>query len=400
VFWPTGETAPTWKRERISTSSVERFPASLPSAWSIPKPILRGGLRITRLRGNQCEVGEPVGIIGQQEWMMTRFAAVDVASRSGLLVLRDQGRTTGKEKIAQTAEGHAAAIKKLRAFKPQCVVLEATGIYYLDLAVALKKAGLPVAVINPKSYHHFAKLKLVSSKSDGIDGELLAEYAERMSPPLWQMPDPTCLAVRDFGRQINRLTATRTQAKNRLHALRSKRDTHPMLIDDEIEGIADLDRRIARLQKAALQVLKQRPELAAQVRQLDAAKGIAIASALALVGELCVLPQNLRSAQISRHAGLDVRLHQSGTSVSKAPRLSKTGNAYLRAALYMPALSAVRYDRYAKAFYEALLRRGKKKLQALCAVMRKMLTGCWACIKTGTAFDSSKLYSEVHLQKA
>jgi len=66
----------------------------------------------------------------------------------------------------------------------------------------------------------------------------------------------------------------------------------------------------------------------------------------------------------------------------------------------MPAMSAIQHDPRAKAFYEALVARGKKKIQALCAVMRKYLTGLWACIKSGTPFDSTRLFSEIHLKKA
>lgn len=331
---------------------------------------------------------------------MAGFVGIDVGAKNAGLACRLDGKVIAKLDFAQTPEGHQRAVQFLHKLKPQLVVIEATGIYYFDLAVALHRAGLPVAVINPKSYHHFAKLKLVSSKTDDIDRELLAEYAERMSPRLWDMPDPSRLALRDIGRQINRLTHARTQAKNRLHALRARHDTLPMLIDDELEGIATLTTRIQRLTKAAVALLEQHPDLAEQARHLDAAKGVAIASAIVILAELCVLPASLRSAQVSRFAGLDVRLHQSGTSVLKVARLTKAGNAYLRAALYMPALTAVRYDRYARAFYETLQRRGKKKIQALCAVMRKMLTGFWACIKTGQPFDSAKLFSQIHLEKA
>ena len=66
-------------------------------------------------------------------------------------------------------------------------------------------------------------------------------------------------------------------------------------------------------------------------------------------------------------------------------------------ALYMPAMSAVRHDVRAKAFYEALTGRGKKKIQAQCAVMRKYLVGIWACMQTQTTFDSTLLFSEKHL---
>lgn len=331
--------------------------------------------------------------------MSAVHAGIDVSAKSVELVLRQNGRRFGRETFAQTPEGHRQLQQRLRTARPQHVVLEATGVYYVDLAVTLAHAGLPVSVINPRSFHHFAKLKLQGSKTDGIDAELLAEYGERMAPQPWTPPDPSRLALRDLGRQINRLTATRTQAKNRLHALRARRGSLELLIRDEVEAIATLDRRIERLTQAARDLLHQQPELAEQAQHLEAAKGVAQASAIAVLAQLCVLPASLKTSQVARHAGLDVCLRQSGSSVNGVSRISKAGNAYLRAALYMPALSAVRHDPYVRAFYEALQRRGKRKIQALCAVMRKLLTGFWACLKTAQPFDSAKLFSDVHFAK-
>ena len=93
---------------------------------------------------------------------------------------------------------------------------------------------------------------LTPSTTARIDTALLAEYGERMTPACWTPPDTTRLALRYIGRQINRLTASRTQAKNRLHALQAKGMTLSLLLEDEQEGIALLNRRITRLQEAAL----------------------------------------------------------------------------------------------------------------------------------------------------
>lgn len=330
---------------------------------------------------------------------MSDYVGIDVGAKSVVVCVRQAGRTVAPQEFRQTREGHQALIKKLGKQAAR-VVLEATGIYYLDLAVALHRAGLPVAVINPRSFHHFANLKLNNSKTDAVDAALLAEYGECMKPPLWQAPNETLLGLRDIGRQVNRLTAARTQAKNRLHALRSKSSTLALLIEDEVDGIERLDRRIERLTKAAIELIDQQPQYKQHLANITQAKGIGLASGIAMLAELSVLPRQLKAPQVSRYAGLDVRLCQSGTSVNRPGRLSKAGNAYLRSALYMPALSAVRHDPNAKAFYEALQKRGKKKIQALCAVMRKYLTGVWACLKLGVPFDSSELFSEEHLKNA
>lgn len=331
---------------------------------------------------------------------MNVWVGLDIAAKSFDMVSRRREANTQARRFSQDPRGHAEAIERLKVLKPSLIVMEATGIYYLDLAVALIDAGLPVSVINPKSFRHFAELKLSASKTDGLDAALLAEYGQCMQPRCWTPPTEARLALRDVARQINRLIGNRTQAKNRLHALKAKRATLPLLIEDEQEGIDRLDERIERLKRAALTLIKADHELSRQLADVTAAKGVGEGSAIALLGELCVLPAHLKAPQVSRHAGLDVRLSQSGTSVNKPGRLSKAGNTYLRAALYMPAMSAIQHDPRAKAFYEALVARGKKRMQALCAVMRKYLTGIWACVQKDTPFDSALLFSDVQLEKS
>jgi transposase len=328
---------------------------------------------------------------------MDVWAGIDVSAKTVEMIWRSQGKCSRAETFEQTPAGHRKLIQQLKRRKPRCVVLESTGIYYLDLAVALYEAGLPVAVINPKSARRFAELKLQHTKTDGVDAALLAEYGERLNPRLWRAPDPVRMALRDLGRQINRLNGARTQAKNRLHALRAKRSTLKLLIDDEREGIERLERRIKKLQQAALALLGESPQLSRQLQCLIAASGVAEATAISVLGEFCILPEHLKAPQVARQAGLDVQLYESGSSVKRPGRLSKKGNAYLRAALYMPAMSAIQHDPRARAFYQALVARGKKKIQALCAVMRKYLMGLWVCFKHSVPFDSTKLFADSHL---
>ncbi len=135
-------------------------------------------------------------------------------------------------------------------------------------------------------------------------------------------------------------------------------------------------------------------ELQQTLERLISVTGIAHASAIQLLGELLVMPEDMTAKQWVAMAGLDPRAHQSGTSVNKKPRLSKAGNRYLRIALYRPALSAAQHDPNVRAYYHHLIEnRGLKKLQALCAVMRKLLHAIHAMRKNRTPFDSSRFYS-------
>lgn len=331
---------------------------------------------------------------------MALVVGVDIGSRTAPMAWRKDGNVVGNWTIEQSAKGHSLAVKKLLSLKPELIVMEATGVYYLDLAVKLTNAGLPVAVINPKSAHNFAKIMLANSKTDKIDAQLLAEYAERMTPRVWTAPTAQMLELRALGRHLNRLTGRRTQAKNELHALKATESTSSMLIEDEEDAIDVLDKRIERFRKAALELILESPNLSRSYKCMIAGPGIGEASAIAMLAELVTLPSTLKSNQVSRYAGLDVRLTQSGTSLNKPGRMSKAGNAYLRAATFMPALSALRCDPIVKAFYEGLVGRGKKKMQAIGAIMRKYLTGIWACIRSGEPFDTAKLFDEKHLSKA
>jgi transposase len=122
-------------------------------------------------------------------------------------------------------------------------------------------------------------------------------------------------------------------------------------------------------------------------------KGIAAASATQILAELSVLPGDMTSRQWVAHAGLDPRQHESGSSIHRPPRVTKAGNKYLRSALYIPALVAIQHEANVGAFYEKPLARGKKKLQAIVAVMRKLLHAIHGMLHHDRDFDGEKFFA-------
>lgn len=322
---------------------------------------------------------------------MTCVVGIDVSAKSLDVVVRKSGKNSQSTSYVNSHAGHNELTSKLKKTAPELIVMEATGIYHFAIAERLFDEGLPVSVINPKQSHHFAKTLLQRSKTDAIDAGLIAEYAQRMEPRKWSAPSRSRREFRAVARQLNRLTAELTAAKNRLHALKVSAQSD-FLIEDEEDAIALHERRITRIRTYATQCIETDEELVTQLNNLTQAKGIGEVTAVAVLGELCVLDKSLKATQIARYAGLDVRENQSGSSIARPGRLSKAGNAYLRSALYMPALSARRHDGPSKAFVERLTGRGKKPIQAQCALMRKILTGIWACMKNNEPYDSTKLF--------
>ena len=273
------------------------------------------------------------------------------------------------------------------------VLVEATGIYYLDTAMLAQELGAQVSVIDPKAGHNFAKALSQRNKTDRLDAAMLLEFLKRMPFTAWQAPRKDLLELRHYGRYLVQLTDESTTARNRLHALSSTQAAPAYLKADLKRAIASLDKRIERIRSHALALIRADAPLLARFEALTSVTGVADISAVALLSELVVLPPSLSARACVCHAGLDPRVFESGTSVHKPPRISRHGNKYLRRALFYPAMAAGRHDPLAAAFKKRLLDKGKKKMQANVAIMRKMLTVAWALMKNPEPYDATKLYS-------
>lgn len=280
----------------------------------------------------------------------------------------------------------SSRVKRLR------VLVEATGVYYLDAALLAHELGAAVMVVNPRVAHHFAKALNQRNKTDKLDAKMLLECLKRMPFNAWEPPRQSWLELRDYGRFLVQLTEAGVAARNRLHALMSTQSS-PAFLRSELKRIlASNDRRITRVRAKAIALIRTDPYLKDRFEALVTIKGVAETSAVSLLSELVILPPTLSSRACTCHAGLDPRVFESGTSVHKAPRISRQGNKYLRRALFHPALSAATHDPGAKAFKQRLLDRGKKKMQANVAIMRKLLTAAWAIMKDPKPYDTTLLY--------
>jgi transposase len=270
--------------------------------------------------------------------------------------------------------------------------MEATGVYHLQAAMALSAARIEVMVINPRVAKDFARSLNNRSKTDRVDAQALLEYVTRMEFVAWVSPADAVFELREIGRRISELVAEATAEKNRLHAKRAAGISR-IVRQDVQQHVVQISRRVQALEKAAAQVIGNDEDLSEQYRILTAIKGVGHRSAVLLLSELAVLDPSMTVRELVAHAGLDPRVYESGTSVHRVVRISKVGNARIRAILYMVALSAVRRHAGARRFRDALLARGKTRKQALVAVMRKLLHGIWTALTRRIAFDSSILFA-------
>ena len=321
------------------------------------------------------------------------FAGIDVGAAELVVVIRKNGIPMKTQKFANTAADRLRLVKRLSKFPGVTVCLEATGVYHLDLALALADAGVRLIVLNPKAAHNFAKVLLRNSKTDAVDADTLAQYAERMPYQPWTRPADEALALRSLSRRINALTREKAMVKNQQHALSFSPETPKAVQHDVKLSIAQLEKRIDRLAMEAKTFIQAHPTLARPFALLLTVKGIGETSAIALLGELMLLPAGLTHKQWVKFAGLDPRHFKSGSSVDKRTRISKAGNRYIRQALYMPALSAKAHDPHVKGFFVHLTASGKTPMQGVCAVMRKLLHAIHGMFAHNQPFDNSRFYT-------
>ena len=320
-------------------------------------------------------------------------AGIDVSNET-FDIQRRCGEVLSQRKFTNSNAGHRQAIAWMkRSAKGARVCLEATGIYHLQLALALDRApGIEVMVVNPRASRRFAEAQMVRAKTDKVDAGILLQYVERMPFTAWTAPSEQQLELQSLAHRLAQLKKEQIRERSRLHAAQ-RAGAHTRLAQRDIrEHLRYLQRHAERIQAAAIALMKQHERLVEDLYLLDSVPGIAELSAMKLVAELSVLAEGLSPAQWVAQAGLDPRPQESGTSIRSPRRISKQGNAKLRAALFMPALAAIRKDPNVNAFYNALLARGKLKMQAITAVMRKLLHAIWGILEHRKEWDGSKFF--------
>jgi transposase len=291
-----------------------------------------------------------------------------------------------------TAAGHRQMARWLTAGgRAARVVLEATGVYSLDLTVALQRtARIAVMVINPRVSKDFAGACGQRASTDASAAWRLREYAARMPFTPWEPPPAGALELRALMRRVATVVEMRAQERNRWHALTAT-TALPATVRVEVQAhIRALGRQIGRLELAARRLVRTTPELRARYDHLRSIRGVGQRSALGILAELATLSPTLTVRQWVAQAGLDPRPIQSGSSVHPPVRISKRGNVHLRRVLFMPALVAVRWNPAVHRFATHLAAQGKAPLQVLVAVMRKLLHAIYGMFKADADFDGER----------
>jgi transposase len=315
-------------------------------------------------------------------------AGIDVSAAKLVVAVRGPSGEVREYNINNDASGHKTLVSILtKARKPVYVAMEATGNYHIDAALALTAhPRIHLMVVNPKAARKFAEAQMRRAKTDHVDANVVLEFLERMEFVEWQAPAETLLQFRSLARHLTSLIEERVATKNRLTAAKATRITPSFIIDDLEEAIDQLSQRIDEVQAEALEAVQRDPNVAQKFVALTSMPGIADRAGIQILAELAMLPEDMTPDEVVAHAGLDPRPFQSGTMDLKRG-ISRIGNARLRGALYMPAVTASQHSPAVAAWYESLTDRNKKPLVAQVAVMRRLLRVAWVLTVRRTTWN-------------
>jgi transposase len=305
-----------------------------------------------------------------------RFVGIDVAKDRLDVHLRPADEAFA---LSRDGAGLDALVERLMAVAPTLVVLEATGGFEVAVAGALAAAGLPLVVVNPRQIRDFARATGRLAKTDRLDAEAIARFAEAVQPAPRALPSAAAQALGELVARRRQLVEMITSEGQRR---RQTRD--PRLVRRLEAHLSWLHKELSALETGLDDAVRGTPAWRAAEDLLASVPGIGTTSARTLIAELPELGR-LDRRKIAALVGLAPINRDSGTF--RGRRMVTGGRASVRTALYMPTLTAIRHNPALQAFYQRLIERGRPAKVAITACMRKLLVILNAILRDQTPWQ-------------
>jgi transposase len=299
------------------------------------------------------------------------YVGIDVSKRWLEVCVFGESET---HKVGNDEEGYLRLVEQMKALRSALIVFEATGGYESRAAKVLREAGCEVAVVNPTRVRRFAEALGILAKTDKIDAQVIVQYAAVVKPAANGAQTPLEERLAACVERRRQLLVELVAEKNRL-------STCPASVREDItEHIAWLEEHIDHLEAEIHACISQNPDWQARAAIIDSVPGVGTVTASTLVAELPELGQCNRQ-QIAALVGVAPFNKDSGPK--KGKRRIFGGRSGIRRTLFMATFSARKHNPVIRAFYQSLLERGKEKMVALTACMRKLLVIINALVRKG-----------------
>lgn len=305
-------------------------------------------------------------------------------SQQNIALSSDQAFTNGLPGFKQLLKWTKKSIVSKDV--PLTFVMEATGVYYQQLAYFLAKNYCPVAVVLPNKIKNYCKSLSSKSKTDPLAAAAITRFGLERHLTLWTPPSETLKALHNLCREYHSLKSTITEIKNQRHALKSSFQPLKSTLKRKEQLIAMLEKQVDHIKQEIRELVESDESFSQRVENICTVKGLGFVTVIAVLAETQCFQYVTKRKQLASYAGFDVVFNDSGMKRGKTS-ISKKGNKFLRNAVFMPALSASRHNPQLKALYQRLIAKGKNKKLALIAVARKLLLLIYTLWKNNSVYD-------------
>lgn len=277
-------------------------------------------------------------------------------------------------------------------------VMEATGVYHQKIAYHLAENDYDVSIILPNKISNYMRTLENKTITDKTCSEAIAQFGLERKLDNWQRPKAVYRNLQQLTRERDQIVAERSIVKNQLHAESSEAYPYQKSIERLQDRIFFLNKQEKEIKQDIKEIVRENKELELEVQIMSSIPGVGELTSIIVLAETNGFELIRSKKQLTSYAGLDVKEKQSGTSVKGKPKISKKGNRSLRKAMYLPALSAVKWDERFKAIYARIVGRNGIKMKGLVAVQRKLLEMMYILFKNKNTYDGHYLEKENSVQ--
>lgn len=267
-------------------------------------------------------------------------------------------------------------------------VMEATGVYHQQFAYWLFEKSFKVVIVLPNKISNFSRTLEIKTVTDKTASEAIAKFGLSRSLDCWQPPLDVYRKMKQLTREREQIVAERTVIKNQIHAEKAEAFPNQKTMDRLNERKKLLNRHEAQIKKEIEELISSNADLKKAIENMTSIPGIGSLTAAIVLAETNGFEMIKNKKQLSSYAGFDIKEKLSGTSVKGKPKISKKGNKYVRKAMHLPSLAAVRHSPIYKEIYKRLVGRHGVKMKALVCIQRKLLELMYILFKNQAKFDA------------
>jgi transposase len=268
-------------------------------------------------------------------------------------------------------------------------LMEATGVYYEDLAYYLHKEQKVVHVVLPNTSKHYFSSLNIKSKTDGIDAKILSKFGVERKHKAWQPPTKILLELRNLTRYYVQLQEQKTILGNIKHSKESSYSVQSFIMKSNKQLIHQIDQQILKCKQEIEMLIESDQELNERIKKILTIKGVGLITVATIVAETTGFEQFSNAKQLVSYAGYDVVQRESGTSIKGKTRISKKGNRFIRNSLFFPGMVACSRNPKLKETYLRIIEKKPSKMIGQVAIQRKLLILIYTLWKNNCCYDEN-----------